>query len=67
MARGIGFRLLSDDLELPFQSEEVCRGGNRALMAPEIICAKPGLYTTLDYRHSDLWAVGAIAYELFNA
>ena len=53
-------------LELPFQSEEVCRGGNRALMAPEIICAKSGPFVTLDYSRSDLWAVGAIAYELFN-
>ena len=53
-------------LRLSFSSDEVCRGGNRALMAPEIICAQSGPFITLDYSRSDLWAVGAIAYELFN-
>ena len=53
-------------LWLSFSSEEVCRGGNRALMAPEVICAQSGPFVTLNYSRSDLWAVGAIAYELFN-
>ena len=59
-----GFCLTS--LSLPFVTNEICRGGNRALMAPEIITAKSGTFVTLDYSRSDLWAVGAIAYELFN-
>ena len=53
-------------LSLSFSSEEVCRGGNRALMAPEIICAESGPFVRLDYSRSDLWSVGAIAYEIFN-
>lgn len=53
-------------LQLSFPTEEVCRGGNRALMAPEIISAQSGPFVTLDYSRSDLWSVGAIAYELFN-
>jgi PTEN induced putative kinase 1 len=59
-----GFSLTS--LSLPFPCDEVCRGGNRALMAPEIIGAQSGPFARLDYSSSDLWAVGAIAYELFN-
>ncbi|CAG2123081.1 unnamed protein product, partial [Medioppia subpectinata] len=35
-------------------------------MAPEIIGAQSGPFVRLDYSSSDLWAVGAIAYELFN-
>ncbi len=53
-------------LSLPFNCDEICRGGNRALMAPEIISAKCGAFTKLDYSSADLWAVGAIAYEIFN-
>lgn len=59
-----GFCLTS--LSLPFNSDEVCRGGNRALMAPEIIVPKSGPFVRLDYSCSDVWAVGAIAYEIFN-
>ncbi|XP_054160654.1 serine/threonine-protein kinase Pink1, mitochondrial-like [Oppia nitens] len=59
-----GFSLTS--LSLPFPSDELCRGGNRALMAPEIIGARSGPTARLDYRRSDLWSVGAIAYELYN-
>ena len=55
-----GFCLTS--LSLPFNSDEVCRGCNRALIAPEIIGANPDLLTSIDYFSSDLWAIGAIAY-----
>jgi len=35
-------------------------------MAPEIASAEPGYDSWLDFRKSDLWAVGAIAYEIFG-
>jgi len=60
------FGLCSTSLTIPYLSDEMCIGGNRALTAPEIITAVPGLFSYLDYRKSDLWAVGAIAYELYN-
>lgn len=34
-------------------------------MAPEIITQVPGTFSVLDYSKSDLWAAGAIAYEIF--
>lgn len=60
------FGLCSTQLRLPYQSMEVCKGGNAALMAPEIKTALPGAFATLDYSKADLWAMGTIAYELFN-
>nr|7T4M_A Chain A, Serine/threonine-protein kinase PINK1, putative [Pediculus humanus corporis]7T4M_B Chain B, Serine/threonine-protein kinase PINK1, putative [Pediculus humanus corporis]7T4M_C Chain C, Serine/threonine-protein kinase PINK1, putative [Pediculus humanus corporis]7T4M_D Chain D, Serine/threonine-protein kinase PINK1, putative [Pediculus humanus corporis]7T4M_E Chain E, Serine/threonine-protein kinase PINK1, putative [Pediculus humanus corporis]7T4M_F Chain F, Serine/threonine-protein k len=53
-------------LVIPYRSEDQDKGGNRALMAPEIANAKPGTFSWLNYKKSDLWAVGAIAYEIFN-
>jgi PTEN induced putative kinase 1 len=35
-------------------------------MAPEIITKTPGLFSVLNYTKSDLWACGAIAYEIFG-
>jgi len=32
----------------------------------QIACAKPEPNGVLDYRKSDLWAVGALAYEIFG-
>ena len=32
----------------------------------QIANAKPGTFSWLNYKKSDLWAVGAIAYEIFN-
>lgn len=42
------------------------RGGNQALMAPEIISKQPGKFSVLNYSKSDLWACGTIAYEIFG-
>lgn len=53
-------------LTLPFITEEIDRGGNSALMAPEIATAVPGEHAVLDYTKSDAWAAGAISYELFG-
>lgn len=52
---------------LPYTSHDTDKGGNTALMAPEIICKSPGTFSVLDYSKSDLWACGAIAYEIFGS
>lgn len=54
------------DLCVPYVTEETSKGGNDALRAPEIACARPGPSGVLDYRKADLWAVGALAYEIFG-
>ncbi|KAG1714249.1 Serine/threonine-protein kinase PINK1, mitochondrial [Nymphon striatum] len=42
------------------------REGNVAMMAPEVSTASPGPFTYIDYRKADLWAVGALAYEIYG-
>lgn len=54
-------------LKIPFTSGEIDKGGNTALMAPEIISKQPGAFSILNYTKSDLWACGAIAYEIFGS
>ncbi|XP_065079137.1 serine/threonine-protein kinase Pink1, mitochondrial [Ochlerotatus camptorhynchus] len=54
-------------LQLPYSSGEIDKGGNTALMAPEIINKQPGTFSVLNYTKSDLWACGAIAYEIFGS
>lgn len=53
-------------LKIPYSSREINKGGNTALMAPEIISKAPGAFSVLDYSKSDLWACGTIAYEIFG-
>lgn len=53
-------------LYLPYNIPDVDKGGNVALMAPEVIQAQPGPFTTIDYTKADLWTVGTIAYEIFG-
>jgi len=53
-------------LQIPYTSSEIDKGGNTALMAPEIITKQPGVLAKLDYSKTDLWACGAIAYEMFG-
>ncbi|KAK1159453.1 serine/threonine-protein kinase PINK1, mitochondrial-like, partial [Acipenser oxyrinchus oxyrinchus] len=53
-------------LKLPFHSCCVDRGGNACLMAPEVATAVPGPGVVIDYSKADVWAVGAIAYEIFG-
>ena len=50
----------------PFPTEDVDKGGNAALMAPEVANATPGLFSFIDYSKADIWSVGAIAYEIFG-
>uniref|UniRef100_A0A0N8ES94 non-specific serine/threonine protein kinase n=1 Tax=Aedes aegypti TaxID=7159 RepID=A0A0N8ES94_AEDAE len=54
-------------LQVPYSSGEIDKGGNTALMAPEIINKQPGTFSVLNYAKSDLWACGAIAYEIFGS
>ncbi|KAM7349586.1 PTEN-induced putative kinase 1 [Cochliomyia hominivorax] len=53
-------------LQVPFTSYDIDKGGNAALMAPEIINKMPGPFAVLNYNKADLWACGAIAYEIFG-
>ncbi|XP_052901630.1 serine/threonine-protein kinase Pink1, mitochondrial [Anopheles moucheti] len=54
-------------LRIPYTSNEIDKGGNVALMAPEIIEQLPGTFAILNYTKADLWACGAIAYEIFGS
>ncbi|XP_055910372.1 serine/threonine-protein kinase Pink1, mitochondrial [Eupeodes corollae] len=56
----------SHGLQVPYTSFDIDKGGNAALMAPEIINKRPGAFSVLNYAKSDLWACGAIAYEIFG-
>lgn len=53
-------------LRLPYSSHEIDKGGNQALMAPEIIAKEPSMFSVLNYSKSDLWACGTIAFEIFG-
>lgn len=53
-------------LQLPFRSYDTERGGNAALMAPEVSTAVPGSWKWISYEKSDAWSVGAMAYEIFG-
>nr|CAH7749211.1 unnamed protein product [Callosobruchus chinensis] len=57
----------TNGLMLPYTSYEIDKGGNAALMAPEIVNQQPGTFSVLNYSRSDLWAAGAIAYEIFGS
>ncbi|XP_055642900.1 serine/threonine-protein kinase Pink1, mitochondrial isoform X2 [Toxorhynchites rutilus septentrionalis] len=57
----------SNGLHIPYTSNQIDKGGNTALMAPEIINKQPGTFSVLNYSKSDLWACGAIAYEIFGS
>lgn len=57
----------NNGLSLPYTSMDIDKGGNTALMPPEIITKTPGTFSILDYSKSDLWACGAIAYEIFDS
>ncbi|XP_063242464.1 serine/threonine-protein kinase Pink1, mitochondrial [Bacillus rossius redtenbacheri] len=53
-------------LVMPYHSPDMDRGGNTALMAPEVVCATPGAFKSINYSKADVWAAGAIAYEMFG-
>lgn len=53
-------------LYLPYNTHDLDKGGNAALMAPEVVNAEPGPFTSINYTKADLWTVGTIAYEIFG-
>lgn len=64
-----GCSVVTEDssMTVPFPSREADpRQGNAALMAPEVKTALPGLLRSVNYLHADLWAVGALAYEIYG-
>ncbi|GFO05811.1 serine/threonine-protein kinase pink1, mitochondrial [Plakobranchus ocellatus] len=54
-------------MKVPYPTRDMYLGGNSWLMAPEISTAVPGPNSILDFGKSDLWAVGAVAYEILGA
>lgn len=56
----------ANGFSVPYPSYDMDKGGNTALMAPEIITKTPGTFSMLNYSKSDLWACGAIGYEIFG-
>merc|ERR1712223_1182085 len=50
----------------PYTTEDVDKGGNAALMAPEVANATPGLFSFIDYSKADVWSTGTLAYEIFG-
>ena len=53
-------------LYLPYNTHDLDKGGNVALMAPEVLTAEPGPFTSINYTKADLWTAGTIAYEIFG-
>ncbi|XP_029661931.1 serine/threonine-protein kinase PINK1, mitochondrial [Formica exsecta] len=53
-------------LYLPYNTHDIDKGGNVALMAPEVIMAEPGPFTSINYTKADLWTAATIAYEIFG-
>ncbi|XP_035696813.1 serine/threonine-protein kinase PINK1, mitochondrial-like [Branchiostoma floridae] len=57
----------NNSLQVPFPHPELdTRDGNSALMAPEVATATPGPGSCVDYTKSDVFAVGALAYEILG-
>jgi len=53
-------------LRLSFTSPDTYRGGNCALMPPEVSSAIPGPFTSISYGKSDLWSAATVAYQIFG-
>ncbi|XP_050442704.1 serine/threonine-protein kinase Pink1, mitochondrial [Adelges cooleyi] len=56
-----------NELNLPYKTADTDRGGNISLMAPEVVTAQPGTFGQINYSKADVWAVGAMAYEIFSS
>ncbi len=52
--------------ECPYPTDDIDKGGNAALMAPEVANAVPGMFSRINYSKADLWAVGTLAFEIFG-
>jgi serine/threonine protein kinase len=53
-------------LVIPYNTSNIDKGGNAALMPPEIAMAEHGRNMWLDYRKSDIWSAGTLVYEIFG-
>lgn len=42
------------------------RGGNLALMPPEVQTAQAGLLSFIDYSRADLWSIATLVYEIYG-
>lgn len=62
-----GSCLAEGNMQLPFPTEEINRGGNAALMPPEVSTAQPGPLSVLDYSRADVWVAATLAYEVYGA
>ncbi|KAG8181610.1 hypothetical protein JTE90_017730 [Oedothorax gibbosus] len=56
-----------ESLSLNYPSYDISKGGNMALMAPEVVNAEAGPFAMIDYSRADLWTAGTMAYEIFGA
>ena len=56
----------SNPLKLSYTSPDTYRGGNMALMPPEVSLARPGPFTTISYDKADLWTAASIGYQIFG-
>lgn len=54
------------NLKLSYSTEEIDKGGNLALMAPEIVLCQAGPKSVLDYNKADLWSSGTLCYEFYS-
>ena len=53
-------------LRLSYTSWDTDKGGNVALMAPEVSRATLGTFTSICYDKSDLWTAGTLAYQIYG-
>ncbi|VDN32691.1 unnamed protein product [Gongylonema pulchrum] len=61
-----GCALATGTWKVRYHSDTVDLGGNLALRAPEIRCARPDPDQLVDFRMADLWAAATIGYEIFT-
>jgi len=64
---GCSYADKSNRLRLPYRTWDTDKGGNAALMPPEVAMARPGTFTNINYYRSDLWTAGTLAYQIFGA
>ena len=53
-----------DDLRLPYSSSSVSKGGAPFYLAPEILNARAGGVSVLDYSKNDIYAIGVVGLQL---
>ncbi|VDN33995.1 unnamed protein product [Gongylonema pulchrum] len=61
-----GCALATGTWKVRYHSDTVDLGGNLALRAPEVRCARPDPNQWVDFRMADLWAAATIGYEIFT-